>query len=382
MRPFRLVRLGALLAVALPGPASAADLHVATHGSDSSGSGTLAAPYATPGKALAVAAPGDRVLVGPGAYASLQDGRGHGGVTLTADDPSQPPTIHGATLAGTSGLTLDGLHFDDTVAVRSELVHKTWYAHDIVFSNSSFSTPATCIVIRNGTYNLTLRDSDIGPCYTGIAGPGDGIVDPAQRPLARNIQILHNNIHDLIADGMQFGNWDDALVDGNRIIRMSDPTGVAHSDGIQVTGNSHRVRITNNLLQYSTQLIFAQDALGTNDTMLVANNVLTDGWGYSLQLGGTTNIEVTNNTVWRSRYGVIFRYRSQGTWSHNIFDRYVPGEGQVADGGFNLTYMRTAGAPAPTDLVKVDPQFVGAAVDDFHLLPTSPALVLRAGAFL
>lgn len=52
-----------------------ADIYVATTGNDTTGTGLIGAPYATPSKALTVAAAGDNILVGAGTYA-LDSGSG------------------------------------------------------------------------------------------------------------------------------------------------------------------------------------------------------------------------------------------------------------------------------------------------------------------
>lgn len=52
-----------------------ADIYVTTNGNDTTGTGLIGAPYATPIKALSVAAGGDNILVGAGTYA-LNSGSG------------------------------------------------------------------------------------------------------------------------------------------------------------------------------------------------------------------------------------------------------------------------------------------------------------------
>ena len=376
----------ALLAVAVaPAAASATRYYVSPTGNDTA-AGSAAAPWATLQKAVDTIAGGDTVLVAPGSYASFTDTRLHGtGVRITAQDQSQPPVLHGAVLAGDSFLTIDHATIDREVTLRTHPTNAAKFAHDIIFSDSSFpsATGSTCLTIRNGAYNVTVRDNHFTGCYTGILGPGDGIADPAARPMARNIQVLGNTIEHIRSDGMQFGNWDDSVIDGNVIRDVHDPAGVIHNDAIQVMGNSHRLRISDNTLDGSIQELFTQDALGSNDTLVATGNLILGGWAYSVQLEGTRNITFANNTVWRSKYGVIFRNGTSGTWSHNVIDRYVPGEGTgpMADAGYNLTYTRTAGTPAATDLVGVDPLFVDPLAGDFHLQAASPANALQAGAF-
>lgn len=385
--------LGPLIALLLAGPAAArgSTLYVAKTGSDSA-PGTLARPLATLQKAVDVAPGGSRIRVAPGTYAGFRDTRIHAdsakayGLTITARNPAARPLIHGAMISGAAYLTLDRLRFDSMVELSSHPSNGAKFAHDVAITNSSLTNAGggTCLQIRSGSYRLRIADNLIERCYSGIIGPGGKPSDPARRPMTRDVKVTGNTIRHLISDGMQFGNWEDVLIDGNLIVDVNDPTHAAHNDGIQIMGNSHRVRVTNNTLRDSTQLLFAQDALGPNDGLFVARNLITDGLGYSVQLAGTSNVTFVSNTVWRSRYGVIFRTGASGAWARNVIDRYVPGEGSgtMTDLGSNLTYTRTAGLPVPTDLVRVDPQFVDAANGDFNLRPTSPAIALGAGAFL
>lgn len=58
-----------LIALAACAPLSCADIYVATTGNDTTGTGSLAAPYATPRKGVQMANPGDSVIVRGGTYA-------------------------------------------------------------------------------------------------------------------------------------------------------------------------------------------------------------------------------------------------------------------------------------------------------------------------
>lgn len=384
------LRPGLALAVALSlgfaAPAVASTYYVAPTGNDSA-VGSSAAPWATLQKAVDTVGGGDTVLIAPGTYDSFTDTRYHGtGARLTAKNQSKPPVIHGANLYGDAYLTLDHLTIDRVVTMGTHPTNKTQFAHNLTFSNDTFpsSWGQTCLELDDGTYNVTIQRNKLSNCYTGVLGPGDGIADPAARPMTKNIKVLNNTMQHLTFAGMEIGNWNDSVIDGNVIRDVHDPNGVLHNDAIHVMGNSHRLKIRNNTLDDSVQMLFTENYLGANDGLTVTGNVITGGWAYSVQLSGTSNITFSNNTVWKSTYGVIFSAGASGTWAHNIIDRYVPGDGSgtMADSGYNLIGTLVGGFPTVTDLVGVDPMFVGPANGDYHLKTGSPALAIAAGALL
>jgi hypothetical protein len=95
--------LSALVLGALATPINAADLYVATTGSDTTGTGTVASPYRTMQKALNLASAGDNVLVRGGVYRETislvgKSGRDNSPITLTSY-PGETATLSGLDVA-------------------------------------------------------------------------------------------------------------------------------------------------------------------------------------------------------------------------------------------------------------------------------------------
>lgn len=376
-------RVGALTAFAacllgLAAPASGRTLQVDASAT-ARGDGSRARPFQTIDAALLAARGGDRVEVAPGLYPRIRDERDHGSaVTVAPRVASRPPVISGALIVGAGHLTLSGLRFTGPILLGSKPTDRSRGAHHITIRDSKLTSRvpfmASCVVMRSGVSDITIATSVLEGCLYGVSGPGDGFADPSLQPITRRVTITGNLIQDMAADGLQFGHWEDVTISGNVIRRINDPRRVEHNDGIQVMGNSDDVRIVDNVIGDSTQLVFSQNAFGRNYRMTITGNLLLDGDAYSVQLSGTSDVRFANNTVWGSTYGVIFRDGTFGTWAANVIDRYVPGTSSRAmvDEGANVIHKRTAGTPHPLDYNGVQPLFADLAGGDLSLLPESP----------
>lgn len=379
-----LVALAAAAAAAPPAPAAV--LSVAAEIKRGPQDGSSARPFGTISAALAAARPGDRIEVGPGLHRGFRDTRDHGAtVTVTAADPRRPPVIGGAVLAGAAHLELAGLGFNASVQLTALPTDRSRGAHHITIRDSFLTSRvpfrSSCVIVRSGSRDVVLERNVMERCLYGVSGPGDGFVDRSLQPVTERVAIRGNVLQNLAADGLQFGNWHDVDVRDNLIRHIHDPARREHNDGIQIMGNSRDVRIADNVIGDSTQLVFTQNPLGRNYDISITGNLLLDGDGYSVQLSGTTNVVFARNTVWHSKIGVIFREGTFGTWRDNVIDRYTPGTSSraVVNEGGNLIRLRTAGTPHPGDLMGIDPQFADAVAGDFSLLANSPGFGAGAG---
>lgn len=386
-RPPRLLLAVAVAVGAAASPAPAAVLSVSADAPARGQTGTSARPFGSIDAALAVARAGDRIEIGPGLHRGFRATRDYGTpVTLTAADRSRPPLIGGALLAGAGDLELVGLSFNSSVQLVSAPTDRSRGTHGVTIRDSGFTSRiplrSSCLILRSGSQDIRITGNTFDRCLYGISGPGDGFADPALQPITSRVTIEGNVLQNLGADGLQFGHWQDVTIAGNVIRRVNDPTRREHNDGIQIMGNSRDVRIVDNVIGDSTQLIFSQAALGPNRNLTITGNLLLDADGYSVQLGGASGILFEGNTVWHSRLGVIFRDGSYGTWGRNVIDRYTPGTSSRAmiNTGGNLILARTAGTPFAGDLERVSPVFTAADRGDFTLLANSPGVSLNAGA--
>lgn len=213
-----LASAGALMALsALPSMSALAataptTLFVSTTGSDTSGTGTVSAPYQTISHAIAVAAPGDKILVEPGTYAeSLNitqkveieadagDGANATNTIINATGDSNGVTISGSAADGTmiKGLTVenadnhgifvvnsdnvvitemvatqDGINADAKIA-EDKAIELVGTAHDLVVDNT---------VTANGQGGIGVADNGVmnpgAPTPMGTAAPAlDNIVE-------------------------------------------------------------------------------------------------------------------------------------------------------------------------------------------------------------
>lgn len=376
-----------------PAPQRAADFFVSTSGSDEA-PGTFEEPVRTVGAALKLAEPGQSIEVGAGTYPLLSDSTRREGPPITIYS-EEGAVVEGLSLWGAQGLVFEGLAITSptvTYALVYIANHPTLKAaqpaEDISLIGDDVSGPGTCVMIRDAAKNVTIEGSHIHNCTLGIASPGN---PPA--PACNGIEILGNVIEHFSSDAMQFGNWDDVTISGNRIGEVNDPAGIDHNDDIQFTGNSHGIRITGNIIHepaaHHGQIIFIQPAFGAIDDVLVENNLIFastpgENGNYPIQSQSATNVRFRYNTIWTPEWRSAILLRAYTGYPPatdtevvgNILSGYNEFEGataQVRDynlmlqKGWNVTEAEAHG------LTGVDPLFADPAAGDFSLQSQSPA---------
>lgn len=376
-----------LMCVGLTAPARAAGptpYHVSSAGSDTA-AGTAAAPFRTINRALAAAKAGDTVLVGSGSYPGIRDITDHRGWVTVRGDGRTPPQVSGAELWGTRYLRLQHLAFTNTVRITSHPVlkkaqpaeHVELSDSDVTTGNQGATKGPVCVQIRAASQDVQLTNNHIHDCSSGITSP-------AQDDSSRNILIRGNTIERFPGDAMQIGSWSDSVIDGNVIRGANDAEHVYHNDILQLLGNIHGLRVTNNELADSTdQVMLIQDAIhGPNDDILVENNLIHNSGGWGIQSQGALGARFIGNTIWNTRPGGLLLRASP--YSHNVpHDTVVVnniidclGLYEGATPGYqdyNLL-ARTQRVPfGPHDALVADPGFVDAARGDFHPRADSPA---------
>lgn len=209
-------------AVLMTTPAFAATLHVSPFGNDLN-SGTLAAPIATPGKALALAAAGDTILLRGGTYSitsSLSITRA--GLTLRSY-PGEWARI----VAGTTNVTSVVLVYASRVTVESvELQGASHYGIKL----DDLYGPQTGITVRSVKIHHTGRDGiksqnadgvlieDCEVAWTGVrdASNAEGIDVMG----SIGAMVRRNYVHDIATTGIYVkAGTRQAVVDSNRVER-------------------------------------------------------------------------------------------------------------------------------------------------------------------
>lgn len=293
------VRSGAITP-GLPDPARARGAQmVHVKAGAQGGDGSAERPTGDLNAAVRDAADGAVVLVAPGQYPMLEVRGQQREVPVTIRGAeAERPRIKGAVIEGSTGLRVDRV----VLVAGVYLGDKGAPARRISITDSDLTTDkrATCLSLRHGSEDVSLRFNRFYDCMGGVAGQG-----PSEQ--SRRIEIRGNLMEDFNLDGIQFVNWSDVVVDRNVIRRMFDPQGENHADGVQAIGGGERVRITNNEISESRHqlILISADIGGPMRDVTVENNLLYDAGSFALNSFGTDGLRLVNNTVWRSLGGVI-----------------------------------------------------------------------------
>ncbi len=379
-----LCSVAALAVAAWPGAASAATtIYVSPSGSDTASGTSPFAPVQTLGQALKLARAGERVELAPGSYPLARDEAVRTGDVEVVGAGTDSTSVAGLQIYGGQRLSFRAIKFTAPVAVQGHpILHASQPASSISFFSDEFASSGSCVTIREGTRNITVADSYVHGCYTGIAGPGNPY-------MSTGIVIDGNTIATITSDGIQFGSWSHLRITDNLIRSIRDPAEVIHNDGIQFTGNSSDVTIARNVISDSrTQLIFIQDASGPIDDVTVENNLLYQAGAVALQSQGATHARFVNNTIWKAKDGGLWLrqgYPRNGTvvvpndtlLSNNLATtiRYMEGAIPSATAG-NVVVCpsKYSGITVPPGAACVaDPQFVDVAAANYRLTDSSPA---------
>jgi hypothetical protein len=228
------------LAALLPTAAQAADVHVAVNGSDSSGDGSVANPWATIDFAIDQVNSGDRILVGPGTY------------------------------TGRSRLDRE---FDPPVTIRAEPRYQAKLQHDggaaiVVFTGRNIIVEGFEITHAPGnTGALVVQVQDLLGDFNG----SNGGLDPVVSGIVFRDNIIHTSINN---DLLKVNNGaEDVLIQGNLFYDQSGSD--EHLDINSVIG----VTIEDNVFFNTTarpdtsSYIVVKDSNGSDDTVLGVKDV-------------------------------------------------------------------------------------------------------------
>lgn len=272
-------------------------LYVSPNGSDAN-SGSSAKPLATLAKALEKTSADGTILLGDGAYPMTAITRSYEGLTITGREKGA--TLAGLDIKGASRINVRNLNFNGPVKMENGNSKLTKPTANLLFENNRHD-PAfknACFRIVNGTRSITIKNSTLLRCNSGIVGPGRA--NHTYR--SYDINILNNVIDRTEVDGMQFGDWDNVLIADNSITNngVGDvPTEEKyHPDAIQITGRSSNITIRDNKLGPSrSQAMMVQTAIGPVDNVTVTGNKIGHAHGVAYQNIGISRLVVSKNTI-------------------------------------------------------------------------------------
>ncbi|HYC93511.1 MAG TPA: right-handed parallel beta-helix repeat-containing protein [Thermoanaerobaculia bacterium] len=248
------ITLGAVLLFAAT--ADAATYFVATTGSDTTGNGSVTAPYLTIKQATRVVKPGDEVVVRAGTYYDES--------VITCKGTASAPIVIRA--AQGEKVILDGSRLPAGTDLFT--LHTTDW---VDFSGFEVRNATRSAVVLWHAKNTRVLDNDIHHAYrNGIYVGGD--VTPA----AFNITISGNQVHDSAlanqAHALPSGGWPAAVV-------------VSRTEGATVTGN----RIYNNDGEGLIAL--------RSTSQLIEGNEISDNFSMNLYLDNATMITANANLI-------------------------------------------------------------------------------------
>lgn len=261
-----------LMLLALPGglpAAGAATLNVAVGGADADGCGTKTAPCRSISRAIAAAAPGDKILVGPGRYGDLDADGTFGeageetgaGAVVTIDKAIVVESVEGAatTLIDGGNAALFGVQITAAgarlgKAKKGFTVARAGLAGVVVALNGTGATVSGIRSVRNGSgiaskaSNLTIRgnvaDANTGGGFaftganvviTGCRATGNGT---SGFSVGGTANVLKGNVaSNNVTDGFSIGGGEGHVLTG--CVGAGNATGLrVASSGLVATGNS------------------------------------------------------------------------------------------------------------------------------------------------
>jgi hypothetical protein len=352
-------------------PGLARDWHVAAGAPAATVDGEPERPFADPAAAVAAAAPGDRVLLGPGDYGGvrLEGIAADPPITIQSADPARPARLSALRIDRSSGLSVEGLLVEGARAPEGKggrpLVLVTEGASDIRLLGLTVRSGARYAgwdaatwrarvrdgVELRGTRN-TLADSSIVAVRTGVTVRGPGA------------RVTGNLVDGFSRDGMR-GLGDDGWFEGNRIQNCVKVDG-NHDDGFQswsrgADGKSGGgvvrgvVLRDNVILGRADRRLAAPDCPGLHgigmfdgmyeNWLIEGNHIETDAW-HGITVMGGINVRIIGNYVSNQTPGLPGPPWTWITLAAHKDGR--PGAGNLVEGN-RATAFRRAGDHMGTD---------------------------------
>jgi hypothetical protein len=385
------------------GKAPTSEIHVSTTGSDSSGNGSVANPYATVGRATQEATPGTAVRIHAGTYTSrawVQDVSGTAAAPIwiggapgeaqpvfTADDEGMHLTrvryvvlhdieVHTTLYNGIN--TDDGGDYGNPEATRF-VVFRNLNIHDVGGSGNE-----DCLKL-SGVDDYWVLDSEFARCGGGFSGSGIDHVG------CHHGLIVGNYFHDLSANAVQNkGGSEDIEIranhmvnSGQRAVNIGGSTGFEYFrpplSTTQPNFEARDIRVIANLIEGSVAplaFVGAVDSIAANNTIINPTNWLLRILQETTSTATYTFLESGDNQVINN---IFYFDRSDLSTTVNIGPNTAPQSFTFAN---NLWYAHdnpSQSLPAlpvaeSAGIVGQDPLLASPGTGDYQLLSNSPAI--------
>jgi len=365
--------------------------YVDPSGSDITGDGSAAHPWASIRYAATQVSAGDTVLINPGIY--------EGGVIVeTGGTASEPITFRangsGAVIEGSAG-ERDAffITYADYVVVEGLTIQHATRA-GMRIDNSHHVSVRACVFADNGTWGLFTDFSDYtlvedSESYGAVEEHGIYISNSSDYPTIRRNRLHHNHACGLHMNGDLSMGGDGVisygLVEDNAIYA----NGLGGGSGINMDGVTDTI-VRNNLLYDNhasgISLYKIDGGSGSHDNQVLNNTIrmAADGrWAVNIPDQANTDNHLYNNILYNEH-----SYRGSisigpaalaGLLSDNnvVMDRFTTDDG---DSILSLDEWQALGYDAHSLIAAPGELFVNPDAGDYHLRAGSPAI--DAGIFL
>ncbi|MBB3951170.1 right-handed parallel beta-helix repeat-containing protein [Aureimonas jatrophae] len=269
-------------------------------------------------------------------------------VTLKSADGADKAVFESLKLANVSNLTVDGVEFNSVGATRPTWMTDVFVENskNIAVLNSVMTggatqfndgtvTVASNAVRIKGTDGFTFTNNEVSHYNFGIQVTGSD-----------RVSIQNNDLHHMQADGMQFSDVDDVVVDGNHLHDfLGSAWSINHNDMIQfftsgTTSPSQNVVVRNNVLDsgqghWTQAIFFGNEAVnaGASNAMryknvLIENNTVYNNTFHGITVDKAEGLTIRNNTVLRNTETAMGEVRNDG-----IYIMVKPGSANVSVSG-------------------------------------------------
>jgi hypothetical protein len=349
--------------------------------------GTASQPWATIQHAADTVLAGDTVWVAPGVYNERitfgNRTRGALGQLITFKAmPSRSVTMWGFYTKYAHYLRIEGFNITTDASLTG------WTEQNGVFIDSDYVE-----IVDNYLYDLhgaAISGGSLGAYVAGnrIYRSQMGITIGGEGWLVENNEVERLfNYGGGDSDYSRFFG-EDHVFRGNFFHGTDfDEIGSAHVDCFQTFDNNgeyaYNILFDGNVCYDFHQGFMGESAYyGNTSDLTFQNNIFAHGGAWGLSVHQIRNVTVVHNVFADIRYhGAGFRDGATGVVRNNIFynagSNYWASDGGTVEGSHNLLYQTdgtVAAADFPADLVNLDPLFFDPDIDDYHILPGSPAI--------